>query len=99
MLTLKVGITKSTNVLRLYDVNKFIEIKKEEYDSRSVAYDSDSSTSNVTQKEKEVKYKLDSQGNTLNEEQQDFFKDSKVRDENGNLLVVYHGTTNDFYSV
>ena len=38
----------------------------------------------------------DSEGNTLTEAQQEYFKDSKVRDENGNLLVVYHGTTEDF---
>lgn len=36
----------------------------------------------------------DSQGRTLSQEQAEFFKDSKVRDENGNLLVVYHGTPN-----
>lgn len=35
---------------------------------------------------------VDSEGNTLSEQQKEFFKDSKVRDENGNLLVVYHGT-------
>ena len=34
----------------------------------------------------------DSNGNQLTEEQAEFFKDSKVRDENGNLLVMYHGT-------
>jgi hypothetical protein len=47
----------------------------------------------------EIKYSLskkDSQGNKLTEQQVEFFKDSKVRDENGNLLVVYHGTNNDF---
>ena len=38
----------------------------------------------------------DSEGNKLTKEQQEFFKDSKVRDENGNLLVVYHGTDADF---
>ena len=36
----------------------------------------------------------DNQGRTLSKEQQEYFKDSKVRDENGNLLVVYHGTQN-----
>lgn len=36
--------------------------------------------------------KTDSQGNTLSQEQQEFFKDSKVRDKDGKLLVVYHGT-------
>lgn len=34
----------------------------------------------------------DNQGRTLSKEQQEFFKDSKVRDENGKLLEVYHGT-------
>lgn len=38
--------------------------------------------------------KEDSDGNKLSEQQQEYFKDSKVRDENGNLLVVYHGTPN-----
>lgn len=36
----------------------------------------------------------DSEGNTLTKEQIEFFKDSKVRDENGNLKVAYHGTPN-----
>lgn len=34
----------------------------------------------------------DSDGNTLSKTQQEYFKDSKARDANGNLLVVYHGT-------
>lgn len=38
----------------------------------------------------------DSEGNTLSKEQQEFFKDSKVRDEYGNLLVCYHGTDAEF---
>ncbi|MBR6538110.1 MAG: hypothetical protein IKT67_13015 [Lachnospiraceae bacterium] len=33
-----------------------------------------------------------SNGNGLTPEQVEFFKDSKIRDENGNLLVMYHGT-------
>lgn len=38
----------------------------------------------------------DSDGNTLSEKQQEFFKDSKVRDDDGNLRVMYHGTGADF---
>ncbi len=34
----------------------------------------------------------DSEGNTLTENQQEFFKNSKIRDKDGNLLVVYHGS-------
>ena len=35
---------------------------------------------------------VDNQGRTLTKQQQEYFKNSKVRDENGNLLVMYHGT-------
>ena len=38
----------------------------------------------------------DSEGNELTAEQQKFFKDSKVRDKKGNLMVMYHGTTANF---
>ena len=38
----------------------------------------------------------DNKGRELTKEQQERFKDSKVRDENGNLLTVYHGTNYDF---
>jgi hypothetical protein len=34
----------------------------------------------------------DSDGNQLTEAQQEFFKDSKVRDADGNLMVMYHGS-------
>ena len=36
----------------------------------------------------------DSDGGELSEEQQEYFRDSKVRDEQGRLLVMYHGTPN-----
>ena len=39
---------------------------------------------------------MDNKGRTLTKEQQKYFKDSKVRDENGNLMEVYHGTNQDF---
>lgn len=38
----------------------------------------------------------DSEGRTLTKQQQEYFKDSKVRDKNGNLLVMYHGTDRAF---
>lgn len=46
--------------------------------------------------ESDIKYSLreDSEGRKLSKEQAEFFKNSKVVDENGNLLVVYHGTPN-----
>ncbi len=40
-----------------------------------------------------VKHSLsDSDGKQLTKEQQEYFKDSKMRDENGNLKVMYHGS-------
>lgn len=42
-----------------------------------------------------TKYSLsDNQGRTLSKEQQEYFKDSKVRDEEGKLVTVYHTMTN-----
>lgn len=49
-----------------------------------------------------VKEKLsdrDTAGRRLSAEQQEFFKDSKVRDENGNLIALYHGTENGGFTV
>jgi hypothetical protein len=38
----------------------------------------------------------DSDGNELSPEQSAFFKDSKIRDKQGRLLVCYHGSRNQF---
>lgn len=37
---------------------------------------------------------IDSEGNKLSEEQQEYFAESKVRDKDGRLLLVYHGSPN-----
>lgn len=43
----------------------------------------------------DVKYSLaDNKGRELSKEQQEYFKDSKVRDDEGKLIEVYHGTRN-----
>lgn len=59
-----------------------------------------SSNNIVSNAENNVKYSLkkqtDSDGNELSEEQIEYFKNSKVRDEDGNLLKVYHGTDAEF---
>ena len=40
-----------------------------------------------------TKYSVsDSTGKRLTSEQQEYFKDSKMRDDNGNLMVMYHGS-------
>ncbi len=37
---------------------------------------------------------IDSEGNKLSQAQQEYFADSKVRDKDGRLLLVYHGSPN-----
>lgn len=41
----------------------------------------------------------DSEGRNLSEGQQEFFKDSKLKDEHGRLLVMYHGTPQGGFTV
>lgn len=70
-------------------------------DSRHIPYEfykEGESRSSIIQKMDDVQFsRKDSEGNTLTEQRAEYFRDSKVRDENGNLLVVYHGTmTGDF---
>ena len=49
----------------------------------------------LTQTDSGVKHSdRDSNGTQLSKEQVDFFRNSKARDEDGNLLVMYHGTPN-----
>lgn len=40
--------------------------------------------------------KYDNKGRELSKQQQEYFKDSKVRDKKGNLLTMYHSTDADF---
>lgn len=54
------------------------------------------SSKNTTKKSLKVELTEDSLGRELSETQIKFFKDSKVRDENGALKPVYHGTKKDF---
>lgn len=51
---------------------------------------------NNTQGLENSSFSMNSKGKKLSKGQQEYFKDSKVRDENGNLQVMYHGTRNDF---
>ena len=84
---------------------RLIYSKKEEpsQGNSQVQYEgiiNDSSSSNsISQSTDSVKRKFsdrDSEGHTLTAEQQEFFKDSKVRDSKGRLLPVYHGTYENF---
>lgn len=51
-----------------------------------------------TNKSSDVKFSLnaDSNGQQLSKAQQEYFKDCKIRDDNGNLKVMYHGSPAQF---
>jgi len=51
------------------------------------------SEGNVTKK---YSINVDSLGNELSSEQQEYFENSKVWDEEGRLKPLYHGTKNEF---
>ena len=47
----------------------------------------------------DLSQEVDSEGNPLTKEQVEFFKNSKVRDSRGRLLVCYHGSDADRFNV
>lgn len=79
----------------LYDIDP---IKKVE---SPIKLGATSTTDSIRQGEENVNtqfsMRVDSEGRELSEAQQEFFKDSKVRDEEGRLLTVYHGSDKEFF--
>lgn len=72
---------------------------KSELQKRNIPYEvygsTDTERTTAIQKLDDVRFALpdtDSTGNSLSEGQREYFANSKVLDENGNLLLVYHGT-------
>ncbi len=59
------------------------------------------SSQETTGRGKDLKLSIavDSEGHELSQGQQDYFKDSKIRDENGRLKVMYHGTSEYGFTV
>lgn len=55
-----------------------------------------SSISKYSDNVKKFSLDVDSDGNKLTQQQAEYFKNSKVRDDDGNLLKVYHGTSESF---
>ena len=78
-------------------VYEFLNEAQKLYEKALAAADKPAKTTktklSINEKSSIVRTK-DNLGNELTAEQLAYFKNSKVRDENGNLKVVYHGTTN-----
>lgn len=78
-----------------YDGN--VSYRKVISDIRSYFANGKSNTSDLMKFHDSTRFELprkDSDGNSLSARQLDYFKDSKIRDDNGNLMVMYHGTPN-----
>ena len=70
--------------------NSFVN---QETDNKIAPINKTSSNDGVFFDEKNPKFSLsDSDGKSLTKEQNEYFKNSKMRDDNGNLKVMYHGS-------
>lgn len=99
-----VNIENNKNGRRLKDVTKIRNVTKDIISSYGKnpksKFLSDTSMDSIRNSEPNVKKsRRDSEGNELSQQQQEFFKDSKVRDKRGNLKVMYHGTPNGTFTV
>ena len=94
------NIGKNGSQKTLYDINniKKTTLNGKLENSSVISNKSSFSDNNISQNTKNVKsasnkYSLssiDSEGRPLTQEQQEFFKDSQVRDENGNMKEINH---------
>ena len=90
----RLNIANSTNGEKiLYDIFPIKKVGQSVTSDKSTTNGMISQEPNFVNKNFSLK---DSDGKTLSAEQQEYFKDSKVRDEDGNLLVAYHGTDAEF---
>lgn len=101
-----VGVGKNDKANHIYDITQNLRDTARLVDggrlSKSIALSNGVSYINIPQTSEKGNTKFsiqDSDGNELSEAQQEFFKDSKVRDKNGRLLKLYHGTPSFGFSV
>lgn len=97
-LTLKSAwITKTKqSISSTVNANALTSTSETKGSMNSVSDNSISKIDGKVNKKYALSSKTDSEGRILSAEQQKFFADSKVVDENGNLLVVYHNTKSNF---
>lgn len=105
-LTVKVNIRKSVETNKFWIHNVILEKDAELLNptkKQGIHEIQNPSKSSITQNtEKSIKkysIDVDSEGRKLSEGQKEYFRDSKVRDESGNLLVMYHGTPQGGFTV
>ena len=79
------------------DINP-IEENLKDYMLRSKKYDQEILSKEVKKSDR-TDIDTDNKGRALTKEQQEYFKDSKVRDNKGNLMVMYHGTATGGFNI
>ena len=89
--------------MTLQNKNETVSLNTKDKKSRGyISYDLSrtdniaNNASNVNNNGTKFSLDVDSDGNKLTQQQAEYFKNSKVRDEDGNLLKVYHGTSESF---
>lgn len=84
-------ITKSNGKYRILDGHhRIMALYNDGYEEAEVVLEESNKVNEDTRVE------TDSEGNPLSKEQIEFFKDSKVRDKQGRLLVCYHNSESEF---
>lgn len=92
----------SDNVATFYDIVKIKESNSTNNNTQVAGRSNALSNNSISKNGEKVnkKYalssKMDSEGRVLSAEQQRYFADSKVTDNDGNLLVLYHNTKKKF---
>lgn len=102
----KVSVKKSTEANKFWIHNVIIEKSSEQLnpdlnqDIHELGnFSKNSKTQNNPDVNKKYSIAVDSLGNKLTKEQIRYFEKSKVRDENGKLKVMYHGTPNGDFTI
>lgn len=98
--TVNIGIDSNGNK-HFYEINKIKEVA--DILGTSLNRSTTSINNIIPQTQKNINNGIkndiltkDNKGRQLSSQQQEYFKDSKVRDENGKLLELYHGTQHNF---
>ena len=81
-------------------IRDWLNVNRLQLPLRNLGLDSDNSISQVDENVKrQFSVSEDTEGRQLSDAQKEYFKDSKVVDNNGNLKVMYHGTQGGDFTV
>ena len=88
------------------EINKKGDIQTQKSTKKGILYNNGRWGNNTNSRQKSIQieegldnssFSYDNQGRNLTKKQQKFFKDSKARNEQGNLITVYHTTSDEGY--